>query len=236
MAKYQVTYGCGHTGTVDLIGPTKQRENRLEWLATQLCPDCWKEKQAKEAPSRPIFASVSLFDTDVDEKVYVVIELGGETYSRKEDLKKLGFSWGATPVGPTCWHKLIPFEDYIKNSAIVDDIIRELKEIAPVSVSTSVSKKEVDFYLKRLQQKEELRKKIAEIPKPKKPEFLNGRWNGKIYAKNTIYVDGEAIHLTSEQLQTLKQFLKDKEEYAAAVKAVAPSPSAEMLLRQTYYR
>jgi len=58
----------------------------------------------------------------------------------------------------------------------------------------------------------------------------------EIYAKNTIYVDGEAIHLTSEQLQTLKQFLKDKEEYAAAVKAVAPSPSAEMLLRQTYYR
>jgi len=30
MAKYQVTYHCGHTGTVDLFGPSKQRENKLE--------------------------------------------------------------------------------------------------------------------------------------------------------------------------------------------------------------
>ena len=40
MAKYSVTYACEHTGRVDLIGPYKQREYRLERLATEVCEDC----------------------------------------------------------------------------------------------------------------------------------------------------------------------------------------------------
>jgi hypothetical protein len=48
MAKYGVDYDCGHSGEVQLYGPGKERENKLEWLATTLCPDCWQAKKDKE--------------------------------------------------------------------------------------------------------------------------------------------------------------------------------------------
>lgn len=41
--KYDVTYACGHTATVNLYGPTAERKKRLEWLQTHaVCPDCYK--------------------------------------------------------------------------------------------------------------------------------------------------------------------------------------------------
>lgn len=49
MAQYDVTYSCGHSGTVNLTGPTKQRESKLEWYRWNAkCPDCYAaQKQAE---------------------------------------------------------------------------------------------------------------------------------------------------------------------------------------------
>ncbi len=52
MAKYEVTYTCGHTDTIELFGRMKDREWRLEREKDKLCPECWKkqleEDRAKE--------------------------------------------------------------------------------------------------------------------------------------------------------------------------------------------
>lgn len=49
---YTVYYACGHSGDVELFGKGKDREARLEWLATLDCPDCReKEHQAQTAKS-----------------------------------------------------------------------------------------------------------------------------------------------------------------------------------------
>lgn len=42
MAKYEVTYSCGHTGRVDLVGKGDYREWKLKSLASDLCPECYK--------------------------------------------------------------------------------------------------------------------------------------------------------------------------------------------------
>lgn len=49
MAKYNVTFNCGHEGRVDLIGKVKDRENKKEWYENHgLCPECYEaEKQRK---------------------------------------------------------------------------------------------------------------------------------------------------------------------------------------------
>lgn len=47
MAKYNVTYACGHEDEVQLYGKGSERTRKLEWLATQDCPAC--EKAAREA-------------------------------------------------------------------------------------------------------------------------------------------------------------------------------------------
>jgi hypothetical protein len=44
LAKYDVTYSCGHTDIIQLYGSTKDREWRLACEEEKLCPDCWKAK------------------------------------------------------------------------------------------------------------------------------------------------------------------------------------------------
>ena len=45
MAKYDVTYSCGHSDTVQLYGPGRDRERKIEWMEESgLCPECYKAK------------------------------------------------------------------------------------------------------------------------------------------------------------------------------------------------
>lgn len=49
MAKYDVTYSCGHSGTIQLFGPYKSRDRKIEWYENEgLCPDCYAEKQRQK--------------------------------------------------------------------------------------------------------------------------------------------------------------------------------------------
>lgn len=52
MAKYQVTYACGHTDTIQLYGKETEREKRLAYLATIDCPNCYHEKKLQAAKAQ----------------------------------------------------------------------------------------------------------------------------------------------------------------------------------------
>ena len=48
MAKYQITHSCGHTQEHVLYGKHSGyngRDNKIEWLGTTLCKECWKKEQ-----------------------------------------------------------------------------------------------------------------------------------------------------------------------------------------------
>ena len=48
--KYDVTYSCGHTGTVELYGKTSERESKIRWYeTTAVCPECYKKQQEAAA-------------------------------------------------------------------------------------------------------------------------------------------------------------------------------------------
>jgi hypothetical protein len=49
MAKYDVTYTCGHDGVANIVGPEKDRPRKLDWLETQKCPDCKKQSEQDAA-------------------------------------------------------------------------------------------------------------------------------------------------------------------------------------------
>lgn len=49
MAKYNITFSCGHKGTVGLIGKHDYREWKLNWYQeVGLCPECEKERKEEE--------------------------------------------------------------------------------------------------------------------------------------------------------------------------------------------
>ena len=48
MAKYDVTFACGHTATVELFGKSSDREWKLKRMAEGLCPDCYRAQQEAE--------------------------------------------------------------------------------------------------------------------------------------------------------------------------------------------
>lgn len=53
MAKYDVTYGCGHEATIQLYGPVKDRDRKIAWLESSgLCSDCYKAKRDAEFAAR----------------------------------------------------------------------------------------------------------------------------------------------------------------------------------------
>lgn len=49
MAKYTVTYKCGHTAEVQLYGKEAERQRKIAWYATINCPDCEASEQRAKA-------------------------------------------------------------------------------------------------------------------------------------------------------------------------------------------
>ena len=48
--KYDITYSCGHAGTVELYGKTSDRESKIRWYeTTAVCPECYKKQQQEAA-------------------------------------------------------------------------------------------------------------------------------------------------------------------------------------------
>lgn len=48
MAKYEGTYSCGHEGVVNIIGPQKDRQWKVERHFSGLCQECYRKEQQRK--------------------------------------------------------------------------------------------------------------------------------------------------------------------------------------------
>lgn len=48
MAKYDITYSCGHSGEINIAGPVKLRQGRADWEAAKVCTDCYRAEQRRK--------------------------------------------------------------------------------------------------------------------------------------------------------------------------------------------
>lgn len=49
MAKYTVTFSCGHTEVRELLGKTSTRENTIKyWEQSGICSECYKKQQSRK--------------------------------------------------------------------------------------------------------------------------------------------------------------------------------------------
>lgn len=49
MAKYKITYACGHIAEVQLYGKEAEREKKIKWYSTINCPVCEAREQKEKA-------------------------------------------------------------------------------------------------------------------------------------------------------------------------------------------
>lgn len=48
MSKYDITYACGHKGSINIVGPYKNRDQIAERESRKLCPECYSAKLAAD--------------------------------------------------------------------------------------------------------------------------------------------------------------------------------------------
>lgn len=48
MGKYNINYRCGHEERIELFGKEIERQNKIKWLESGICKECWKREKIKE--------------------------------------------------------------------------------------------------------------------------------------------------------------------------------------------
>ncbi len=49
MAKYEITFSCGHTETIQLVGKISERERKIEYFENHgLCSECWEAEKKRQ--------------------------------------------------------------------------------------------------------------------------------------------------------------------------------------------
>jgi hypothetical protein len=106
--QYNVTYACGHEGTVQLYGKRSEREWKLAREEEKLCPDCWKaerdeKRKQKNAEAAEANAAAGLPPLEGTEAQVLWAES-----IRQEALKFIHDYYTGDPYG------LDDFDDYLK--------------------------------------------------------------------------------------------------------------------------
>lgn len=135
MAQYDVTFGCGHSGIVNLVGKNTERERKLRYFEEcGMCSDCYRKKKEKEREaakvraiqrvldnnmSLSVYAEFLPYTKDDDIKVFVYVDgLSDETDLIKDNVNGIqdkyiaaGFSYqtpdGRVKYDKKCWGKVV---------------------------------------------------------------------------------------------------------------------------------
>lgn len=120
MAKYNITYSCGHEGTVQLFGKSEERERKIKYYEEfGLCTECYKKQKQEENAKLGFLIGGSVADT-LSEKgeIQICLSFAGDTLPHKEEIKALGYRWTAVDASQMAymhkpdmgWVKVVPYE------------------------------------------------------------------------------------------------------------------------------
>lgn len=189
MAKYEITYSCGHSEVVDLIGKGTERERKIKYYEDYgLCKECYKLKKEKEAKEQGLILNAAVLpDIDYnDGKILVYIWYSGDTMSHKDEIKELGYKWQCnSPTDKMCWGMTIK-EDYDINK-ILDDAVK-LGAKTFKENNNLISYEHATIAIRHKKEWEVKQKEIAELKEPVVPDILKGhKWNEK-YMENQVII------------------------------------------------
>lgn len=233
MAKYTIIMGCGHESTVELFGKEIERQRKIEYFQGKgLCNECYRNKitREKETEGLSFNASVLPYIDTEDGNILLSVWFSGNTMPYKDNIKSLGgYRWGEREAAddwysfsdpPMCWNKVVKFEN-------LQEEIKKAVSIGAENMVTDSGLFAMTHYhiaIERQKEWKETRDRISSIGRPPVPSILSGhRWNQKIYGKSgsySVYLDGKKIDLTDQQVEEVKRYLINKEEYNKKVEEI----------------
>lgn len=219
--KYNITFSCGHNGTVDLIGSGKERERKLDWYQTSgMCSECYKEAKRAEEEAKPLTLNVKCDPYNQT----IVLVWSGNTMPVKDQIKELGYQWGAPPSAgwlgilattreSFAWHKFVALEE-------LDAALKAAGALEPKLIN-DISDIDIAAYREIAAKRADKQAKIDAIAKPVCPKVLKGhKWNGTIYGRSgnyTIYPDGVKTSITDAEAKEITTYVSAKEAYKKAI-------------------
>lgn len=223
--KYDITYSCGHKGTIELFGKYKDRDRKIEWLEYKgLCPECYKHMKWEEEKKKGLILEVYLSVLDPEKPILLMFS--GDSYSHKDEIKADGYFFGEEhPVtGLFDFFKMKPDPKRWWKTFSKEEAVDEMKKWHDrgAKIESHITAISLSLYRETMERKQKQDEAIAKLVKPERPAYLVGRWNGKIYGSRSksIYLDGEKKELTDEEAQQLEKYQKDLETYQAEVKKI----------------
>ena len=233
MAKYEVTFSCGHTGTVSLFGKNTDRENKLKWYEEQgLCPECYKAKKRAAQEQEPLTLNVGL-DLFDNSGCPFVFAFTGNTMPVKDEIKKLRYRWDYITIGAFSIFNSYTEMTWQTRAENVETEIARVKEVFPdINVKLDITENKLMAYKAMKREADEkleaLRRELEAVEVPEKPDcYPTGRWNGKVYggAKYgySIYVDGAKTEITEEEKEQLEAYSFETANYKTKLAKIKES-------------
>lgn len=221
--KYDVKMSCGHIQTMELFGPTKNRENKIRYYEESgTCTECFKKQKEAEAAAEAFTLNIRPL-SKIDKKSgnpLFILWFSGNTKPHKDDIKSIGYYFSSINLPADLlgikehvyWNKetesVFLEEEIDQAKGIgVEEIVQSNDQASILNLCAAKNKQSA-FIMRK--------EKISEIPKPKFPELLVGkRWNEKIYGNQTysVYLDGKKVNITKENMTEIQKYLDEKEEY-----------------------
>ncbi len=226
MAKYNITYSCGHEGCAELFGKVTERERKIKWFEAEgLCPECYKQYMRDIEKDMPLTLTVTIDSTYHDRPLTLM--WSGPTKDHKDEIKALGgYCWSeywddyGSMRPHMAWGKSVSVDE------LESEIERVQKKIEGVKIVDAINYITLAFYMEKRAEKAkkeaEVKKRIAAIPKPVRPACMPaGHWNGTIYGSErngySIYIDGNKITISKSDIKDIKRYAQAKKDYVVAV-------------------
>lgn len=152
------------------------------------------------------------------------LAVSGDTYGIKEELREYGFEWKTFSWLIRVKQRAILHDDNIWSLVGSKAWALKVTRKSLAKAKEAFEKFDLNFYgysdknLIRIHAFEHMafvdlaEEYIGapEIKEARKPEFLSGYWNGKVYAGKSIYVDDKKVDLTDDMLKELDDYSSAK--------------------------
>ena len=216
MAKYNITYSCGHEGTVQLFGKNEERDRKIKYYEEfGLCPECYKKQKQEEDAKLGLLIGGSVEDTLSDKgEIQIRLFFAGDTLPHKEEIKALGYRWTTIDSSQIAyirkpdmgWVKVIPYERLKEEKEKAFAIGAKDAEVSDRELiyqktryQEMLSEQRLHRFEKKLgektlldttenREKQQMYEEKLRNLCPVEPDVIRGKyWNEKVYGKQGRY-------------------------------------------------